>query len=68
MGSPPIGAKAQADARVEAFWDKQGAIVEKLSAMPATTLEGLKVKARLAQMMDEENLAWSIVEDLAAAQ
>jgi hypothetical protein len=33
--------------------------------MPATTLEGLKVKARLAQMMDDEDLAWSIVEDFA---
>jgi hypothetical protein len=61
-------AKAAADERVDAFWAKHARIVEKLSAMPAITLEGLKVKARLALMMDEKDLAWSVVEDLAAAR
>jgi hypothetical protein len=61
-------AKAAADERVTAFWAEHARAVEISSAMPATTLEGLKVKARLAQMMDDEDLAWSIVEDLAAAR
>jgi hypothetical protein len=51
--------------RIEAFWDEHALLVGKLDAMRATTLEGLKVKARLAQLMDEEDLAWSIVQDLA---
>jgi hypothetical protein len=55
--------KAAADERQTAFWDEHARLVEKLSPMRATTFEGLKVKARLAQLMDEEDLAWSIVKD-----
>ena len=60
--------KAAAHERQSAFWDEHALLVEKLSEMQATTMDGLKVKARLALMMDEEDLAWSIVEDLAAAR
>jgi hypothetical protein len=56
--------KAAADARSAAFWAEHELVLDKLCATRATTLEGLKVKARLAEMMQEDALAWSIVEDL----
>jgi hypothetical protein len=61
-------AKAASEEHQRAFWDEQAQVVETLSAMPATTLEGLRTKARAALLMDEEALAWSIVEDLAGRE
>jgi hypothetical protein len=60
-----LAGKATSEARVHAFWDEQKRVVAALEAMPATTLEGLRAKARWALLMDEKDLAWSIVEDLA---
>jgi hypothetical protein len=57
--------KAASEERQTAFWDEQKRLVETLVATPATTLEGCRAKARWALLMDEEDLAWAIVQDLA---
>jgi hypothetical protein len=60
--------KAASEEHQTAFWSEQKRVVEMLVAMPATTLEGCRIKARLALLMDEEDLAWSIVQDLAGSE
>jgi hypothetical protein len=59
----------EADALQDRAHDELNYAIEKLANTRATTIEGLRCKARLAKMMDEnDHVIASLLDDLAAVQ